>query len=232
MFADSCTVAIAGYFINYVTDTWPGSDSAKGAKLLAGAQGAFAVGRFLGSGFMKFTKARWVFLVYLSCTVAFLAASITQTKQVGVAMLFMTLFFESVCFPTIVALGIRGLGRHYKRGSGFIVGGVCGGAVVPPILGHVADMRNNTGFAMIVPTMVSDLLSEGEEWSRGVKGNDNANGYMQFMVVAWTYAVAVNFSPRYRDTVDKVGESTVGLQGSNDEEKVVEPEAVHEERKD
>lgn len=67
----------------------------------------------------------------------------------------MTLFFESVCFPTIVALGIRGLGRHYKRGSGMIVAGVGGGAVVPPILGHVADMRNSTGFAMIVPTMVS-----------------------------------------------------------------------------
>lgn len=42
------------------------------------------------------------------------------------AMMFLTLFFESVCFPTIVALGIRGLGRHYKRGSGFIVGGVVG----------------------------------------------------------------------------------------------------------
>lgn len=69
-------------------------------------------------------------------------------------MLFMTLFFESVCFPTIVALGIRGLGRHYKRGSGLIVAGVSGGAVVPPILGHVADMRNSTGFAMIIPTMV------------------------------------------------------------------------------
>jgi FHS family L-fucose permease-like MFS transporter len=105
-------------------------------------------------------------------------------------MLFLTLFFESVCFPTIVALGIRGLGRHYKRGSGFIVGGVSGGAVVPPILGHVADMRNNTGFAMIVPTM--------------------------FMVVAWTYAVAVNFVPSYRDTVDKVGESEIGLQGDDD----------------
>ena len=74
-------------------------------------------------------------------------------------MLFMTLFFESVCFPTIVALGIRGLGRHYKRGSGFIVAGVSGGAAVPPILGHVADMRNNTGFAMIIPTMVSWFFS-------------------------------------------------------------------------
>lgn len=45
------------------------------------------------------------------------------------------------------------------------------------------------------------------------------------MVVAWTYAVAVNFSPSYRDTVDKVGESTVGLQDERvDEEKVVEAE--------
>ncbi|KAJ5650081.1 uncharacterized protein N7484_003804 [Penicillium longicatenatum] len=190
-------VAIAGYFINYAVDTWPGTDSAKGAKLLAGAQGAFAVGRFLGSGLMKYTKARYIFLVYLSCCVAFLAASVTQRDQRGIAMLFMTLFFESVCFPTIVALGIRGLGRHYKRGSGFIVGGVCGGAVIPPILGHVADMRNDTGFAMIVPTM--------------------------FMVVAWTYAVTVNFAPSYRDTVDKVGESTVGLQveNSKDEETAV-----------
>lgn len=44
------------------------------------------------------------------------------------------------------------------------------------------------------------------------------------MVVAWTYAIAVNFVPKYRDTVDKVGESTVGLQGevtSKDEEAVL-----------
>ncbi|CAG8296090.1 unnamed protein product, partial [Penicillium salamii] len=188
-------VAIAGYFINYATETWPGTSSATGAKYLAGAQGAFAVGRFLGSGIMKYVKARWVFLVYLSCTVAFLAASVTQTKQTGIAMLFLTLFFESVCFPTIMALGIRGLGRHYKRGSGFIVGGVCGGAVVPPILGHVADMRNNTGFAFIVPTM--------------------------FMVIAWTYAIAVNFVPAYTLTVDKVGESTVGIEASPKDEEAM-----------
>jgi FHS family L-fucose permease-like MFS transporter len=32
-----------------------------------------------------------------------------------------------------------------------------------------------------------------------------------FMVAAWTYAVAVNFVPAYRDTVDKVGDSQIGL---------------------
>lgn len=43
------------------------------------------------------------------------------------------------------------------------------------------------------------------------------------MVVAWTYAVAVNFVPSYRDTVDKVGESTVGLTDGNakDDERAV-----------
>lgn len=70
-------------------------------------------------------------------------------------MLFLVLFFESVCFPTIVALGIRGLGKHYKRGSGLIVAGVSGGAAIPPLLGHVADMHNSTGYAMVVPTAVS-----------------------------------------------------------------------------
>lgn len=35
------------------------------------------------------------------------------------------------------------------------------------------------------------------------------------MVVAWTYAIAVNFVPSYKLTVDKVGESTVGLQNQN-----------------
>lgn len=39
------------------------------------------------------------------------------------------------------------------------------------------------------------------------------------MVVAWTYAVAVNFVPAYTITMDKVGESTVGIDaGSKDEE--------------
>ena len=57
-------------------------------------------------------------------------------------MLSLTLFFESVCFPTIVALGLRGLGRHTKRGSGLIVAGVSGGAAVPPILGAcVSSLR-------------------------------------------------------------------------------------------
>ncbi|EEQ34404.1 L-fucose permease Glucose/galactose transporter [Microsporum canis CBS 113480] len=175
-------VAIASYFINYSVETRPNTSSALGAKFLAGAQGAFTVGRFSGALLMKFIRARWIFLVYLAGVVVFLAASTTQRDNTGI-----------VCFPTIVALGIRGLGKHYKRGSGFIVAGVSGGAAVPPLLGYVADLHNSTGFAMIVPTIL--------------------------MAVAWTYAVCVNFVPSYRDPADKIGDSTVGIvDGREDEE--------------
>ncbi|KAK8009240.1 hypothetical protein PG991_011791 [Apiospora marii] len=193
-------VAIASYFINYVTETVPAAmgnkeeGSSLGAKYLAGAQAAFAIGRFAGVGLMKYIRPRWVFLTYLTLCIIFIAPSITQREYVGMSMLYITLFFESICFPTIVALGMRGLGRHTKRGSGFLVGGVMGGAVVPPLLGVAAD-RHGTPLAMVVPLM--------------------------FFVAAETYAVAVNFVPAYRDPADAFSTTEVGLQPhGTDEEKV------------
>lgn len=77
---------------------------------------------------MYFLRPRWVFGVYMLMVMVFISPSITQRGNIGMSMLYVTLFFESICFPTIVALGMKGLGRHTKRGSGFIVAGVLGGA--------------------------------------------------------------------------------------------------------
>ncbi|KAJ7440262.1 major facilitator superfamily domain-containing protein [Mycena latifolia] len=185
-------VAIASYFINYAVETRPGTSSSTGAKLLAGAQGCFAAGRFSGSAIMSYVRPRQVFLMYLTFVMIFCSASITQRGDTGIAMLMVTLFFESVCFPTIVALGIRGIGRHTKRGSGWIVGGVVGGAVVPPLTAKVADLHNSTAFAMVVPVC--------------------------FFIAAWGYALCCNFAPNFRDVMDRVGDSNLGLDGAPVEE--------------
>ncbi|KAK7732432.1 hypothetical protein SLS63_005111 [Diaporthe eres] len=182
-------IAIASYFINYVTESRSNTDSALGSQFLAGAQGAFAVGRFVGVGLMNFIKPRIVFGIFLTMCIVFVGPSITQGQNTGMAMLYVTLFFESICFPTIMALGMRGLGRHTKRGSGFIVAGVFGGAVVPPLTGAVADMHS-TPIAMVVP--------------------------MAFFIAAWSYALAVNFVPKYRDTADAFTETEIGLHGHHE----------------
>lgn len=185
-------VAIASYFINYVRDTQPWSTDASAARFLSGAQGAFAGGRFFGSFLMNYIRPRWIFLAFLTSCIIFIGPSITQDGWTGMSLLYVVLFFESICFPTIVALGMRGLGKHTKRGSGWIVAGVSGGAVVPPLTGVAADNFNNTAKAMGVP--------------------------LAFFVAALSYAVAVNFIPAYRDPADAFSTAEIGLSGPNEDE--------------
>lgn len=152
-----------------------------GSQLLAGGQAAFTVGRFVGVGLIYLVRPRWVFLGFLTLVIVFTALSIGLIGNAGIAMLYCILLFESICFPTIVALGMRGLGRHTKAGSGFLVGAVLGGAVGPPLMGYVADLYG-TGTSMFVPLI--------------------------FFVAAWTYPLAVNFVPSYRKVADSFGETS------------------------
>jgi len=63
---------------------------------------------------------------------------------------FLCYFFMSITFPTIFALGIFGLGARAKAASAYIVMGIVGGALLPKLMGAVADHYNmSRGF--IVP---------------------------------------------------------------------------------
>ncbi|KAJ7743595.1 hypothetical protein B0H16DRAFT_1463584 [Mycena metata] len=162
-------VAITSYFINYATETRAGTSSTTAAKLLAGAQGCFTIGRFSGSAIMAFIRPRKVFLAYLTLVIVFCSAAITQRGNTGIAMLMVTLYFES-------------------RGLGWIVAGVVGGACVPPLTAKVADLHNSTALAMVVPVC--------------------------FFIASWTYTICCNFVPAFRDVMDRVGDSNLGLEGT------------------
>jgi FHS family L-fucose permease-like MFS transporter len=196
-------VAIAGSFINYVTETRVTStgrttspDTA--ARFLAGAQGTFTAGRFIGSALMKFVKPRMVFLVFMTMCIVFIIPAITERGNTGMSMLYVVLFFESIIFPTIVALGMRGLGKYSKRGSGFIVAGVAGGAVVTPILFAASDSQGApnpaTGHA---PTAIAMAVP------------------MAFFIAAWTYPICVNFVPAYRTVADSFSTTDIGIRNAH-----------------
>jgi FHS family L-fucose permease-like MFS transporter len=189
-------VAVAGYFVNYVTETRPHTSSATGANFLAVAQGCFAIGRFLGTFFMKFFKPRLVFFAFFTGVIIFQAVAVGARGNGGLASLMLVLFFESICFPTIFTLGIRGLGKHTKFGSTVIIAAIIGGAVVPPLLGATADAFNNTGPAMFVPLI--------------------------FFVIAYAFPVAVNFHSPTTRIMDGFLESRVGATKGLDDEVALE----------
>jgi FHS family L-fucose permease-like MFS transporter len=70
----------------------------------------------------------------------------------SVACVFLSYFFMSIMFPTIFALGIFGLGARAKKASAFIVMAIMGGAILPKLMGYVADKYDmSRGF--IVPAV-------------------------------------------------------------------------------
>ena len=46
----------------------------------------------------------------------------------------------SMMFPTIFALGVKGLGTRTKTGGALIVMSIIGGAALTPVMGHLADL--------------------------------------------------------------------------------------------
>lgn len=142
-------VGVASQFIKYAVESARVSEAA-GSDRYAIAQGLFAIGRFAAAGAMMVAKPRWILLLFLTGVVVFIAAAMGARGEAGVAMLSLVLFFESCVFPTIFTLSIRGLGRHTKRGSSWIVASVSGGALFPALTGLVAD-RKGYHVAMCVP---------------------------------------------------------------------------------
>jgi FHS family L-fucose permease-like MFS transporter len=145
-------VAVANYFINFCEEA--GYSASFSSDLLAVGQGLYAANRFIASGLMTIpaVKPRYILATYLGlCFVFGLAATLTHGAT-SVAMLILVLCFESACFATIFTLGLRGLGRHTKRGGSMLVAAISGGAAIPPATGALATSSGNFHTAMAIPT--------------------------------------------------------------------------------
>ncbi|KAF3922145.1 hypothetical protein ABW21_db0200934 [Orbilia brochopaga] len=105
------------------------------------AEGLLAFGRLAGGVGMFYVPARMLYLIFSagcittsSVLLALQHSSGLHNSRAIVALRMLLQFFESICFPTIFAISLRGLsGRNVKWGASWEVLGVCGGAVWPPV---------------------------------------------------------------------------------------------------
>jgi fucose permease len=135
----------------------------------------FFIGRISGARLMKKFSAHKILCLYgliniTACLLVFL-----KLGWLSVACVFLSYFFMSVMFPTIFALGIFGLGARAKKASGFIVMAIMGGAVLPKVMGHIADQYDmSRGF--LVPLVCFAIVAlYGLCWSK-LSGADSLYG--------------------------------------------------------
>jgi FHS family L-fucose permease-like MFS transporter len=123
----------------------------------------FLVGRFTGAGILRRFQAHKVLGLYGVLNVAATFLVFCKLGWFSVVCVFLSYFFMSIMFPTIFALGIFGLGARAKKASAFIVMAIMGGAILPKLMGHVADVYDmSRGF--IVPMFCFALVAFYGYW--------------------------------------------------------------------
>ncbi len=140
---------IFSFCVNYILENDPGVTKLEASKWLGAIGfGLFMFGRLCGSAVISQFKPHRVLAAYAVINVVLTAVCMGGGK-LGLYAMFGTFFFMSVMFPTIFALGIRGLGDHTKLGSSLIVMSIVGGAIAAPFMGHIADTSSmRAGFVV------------------------------------------------------------------------------------
>jgi FHS family L-fucose permease-like MFS transporter len=126
----------------------------------------FLVGRFTGAILLKKYSAHRVLGLYGLLNVIATLLVFLKLGWLSVLSVFLSYFFMSIMFPTIFALGIFGLGARAKKASAFIVMAIMGGAILPKLMGFVADQYDmSRGF--IVPMVCFVFVAfYGFNWPR------------------------------------------------------------------
>jgi len=145
-------VGIGAFFINCVTEQAHGISSQNAAYLLSAGMLCFLAGRFLGTALMSRIAPATLLCAYAAINVALSLVVVAGIGTISVVALIATFFFMSIQFPTIFALGVKNLGVHTKRGASFIIMAIVGGAIVPPLMGLVAD-RTSTAVSYLIPAL-------------------------------------------------------------------------------
>jgi len=131
-------VGLASIAVNYFKNQ--GMSSEKTASFLVSLYwGGAMVGRLLGSWVLTKFHAGKLVGIFATCGAILLAISMFSSGYVAIWTLVLCGFFNSIQFPNVFALGIAGLGPLTSKGSGLIMTAVVGGAVVPFLIGALAD---------------------------------------------------------------------------------------------
>jgi len=145
-------VSIAAWFINYCTENNIEITNAHAANLLSISLILFTAGRFAGTALMRKIAANRLLFIFALVNILLCVLVVLNQNWLSVYSLIAIFFFESIMFPTIFALGVKDLGHHTKKASSFIIMSIVGGAVMPYLMGLVAE-KYSTSFSYFIPVI-------------------------------------------------------------------------------
>lgn len=141
-----------------------------GAEAVSWFWGLLTAGCFIGMGLLKLFDSRYVLIGTSVGALVCLSAALFGPATVSLIAFPAVGLFASVMWPILVSLGLNSVSEHHGSFAGILSTGIMGGAVVPLIIGRLADHFGlRTGVAFLYLTF-SCVLSVGF-WARPIISN-------------------------------------------------------------
>jgi FHS family L-fucose permease-like MFS transporter len=151
------------YFIAYVQEYAHQSEKVAGY-FLTGTLAAFGIGRFASAWLMRFISPSKLMGAYSIANIVLVGVAVLTPGWLGLWCVFLTSFFMSLMFPTIFALGLKGLGPNTKLGGSLLVMAIVGGAVLTPVMGFISEKAHSLALPYTVPLLAYVLIALYSFW--------------------------------------------------------------------
>jgi len=146
-------VSIGSFLVNYFSQPNIGNVSEKiAAGFVSFYWGSAMVGRFIGSALLQKLRSGTVLGAAAVASFILVITSVLSTGHFAMWSIILVGLFNSVMFPNIFTLGIAGLGPLTGKGSGILVMSIVGGAILPVLMGALAD-RIGVHHALLLPAI-------------------------------------------------------------------------------
>ena len=146
-------VSIGSFLISFLGETSIGNLSVQDAgRYVSFYWGGAMLGRFTGAFIMQKIKPQNTLLFNALLAMSLVLIVIFSSGSIAMWAILAIGIFNSIMFPTIFSLALKGLGIHTGQGSGILCAAIVGGAVLPVLQGVFAD-RIGLQNAFFVPAL-------------------------------------------------------------------------------
>jgi FHS family L-fucose permease-like MFS transporter len=114
---------------------------------------AFALGRIISTPLMRFISPAKMIGIYAVINVALLGFVVTKPGMSGAVAILVVSLFMSVMYPTIFALGVKGLGDDTKLAGSLLVVAILGGAIFPVAMGFISRSTGSVASGYALPAI-------------------------------------------------------------------------------
>lgn len=126
----------------------------EGARSVSHFWGLMTLGTIVGLLLLRFVDSRHVLVAFTSCALLCLTAGLFGPATISPYAFSTIGFFAAVMWPIVISLALNSIDRFQGTLSGVLITGICGGAVVPLIIGAVSDhLGLRTGMCFLYVTL-------------------------------------------------------------------------------